>query len=96
VRETGAGAPLGCVRGEGDASRPEHPERGISTRHPEQAHRHREVERPFDRELDPFMHWGTSAGDSTVWVHERKDVQMALSKSAQAVLDQLALLPYSP
>ena len=42
------------------------------------------------------MHWGTSAGDSTVWVHERKDVQMALSTSAQAVLEQLALLPAPP
>jgi len=31
--------------------------------------RHCKVERPADRELDPLMHWETSAGDSTVWVH---------------------------
>ena len=96
VREPGAGRTTRCVRGEDDGVPAEHPERGVATRHPEQAHRHREVERPFDRQLDPFMHWGTSAGDSTVWVHERKDVPMALSKSAQAVLDQLALLPAPP
>ena len=96
-------APVGGIRGERDRVRPEHPERGITRRHSDQAHRHRQVERSIDRELDPLVHWETSAGDSTVWVHrtvlgvsKRKEVQMALSTSAQAVLEQLALLPAPP
>jgi acetyl esterase len=56
------------------------------------------------------MHWATSAGDSTVWGTNTRDgggaaarvetqekhAQMSLSPSAQAVLEQLALLPPPP
>ena len=96
ARETGARRATRGVGGKRDGVPAEHPKRGIARRHPDQAHRHCQVERSIDRELDPFVHWETSVGDSTVWVYNRKDVPMALSTSAQAVLDQLALLPAPP
>ena len=111
VHEPARGSAGRRVGGHGNVPRAEDAERRIATRHADEAHGRREVERPFDRQLDPLVHWETSAGDSTVWgmtvrdgdanraaplEPEESNAQMSLSPSAQAVLDQLALLPPPP
>src|SRR5258708_14089411 len=81
--EPATGRAKGRVRGPADDVTTDYTKRGISGRHPDPAHGLREVERPIDRELDPLVHWETSAGDSTVLVPARRggkrDEQMSLS-----------------
>ncbi|TML19891.1 MAG: alpha/beta hydrolase [Actinobacteria bacterium] len=98
--EPGRSRAKGRVRGPADHVTTDDTKRGVSGRHPDQGHGLREVEGPFYSELDPLVHWETSAGDSTVLVPAgrggKRDEQMSLSTSAKAVLDQLAALPPPP